>query len=64
MLLDAGSIAFGRWKHCFWVLEALLLGAGSIAFGSGSIAFVSFVPFCSFCLFCSRRIFSLFVKIN
>ncbi len=32
LLLDAGSIAFGRWELCFQTLGALLLDVGSNAF--------------------------------
>ena len=47
MLWWVGSIAFGRWEHCFWVLGAMLLGGqehsfwilGAMLLGSGSIAF-------------------------
>ena len=59
--LAAGSIAFGCWKHCFWVLgsiafgcwEALLLavGASLLSLLSRFVPFVSFVPVVFFSLF-------------
>jgi hypothetical protein len=44
--LDAESIALGRWEHCFWALEALLLavGASLLSLLFRFVPFVSFVP--------------------